>query len=94
MGADRIILFRSNVTNDHCVADLLALVGQDVLVINDVEGVGTRYPLTSWSRARSNALAELTYLVGIGSIPCVFVMGVLTQLAMFKELASCWIQDG
>jgi hypothetical protein len=35
-------------------------VGWDVIVINDVEGVGTRYPLTSWSGARSDALAEST----------------------------------
>ncbi len=47
-------------TEDHGVADFLALVGQDVIVINDVEGVGTRYPLTSWSGAGSNALAEST----------------------------------
>jgi hypothetical protein len=59
-GAVRIILFRMNLTNNHGVADFLALVEPDILVINDVEGVGTRYPLTSWSGARSNALAELT----------------------------------
>jgi hypothetical protein len=76
------------------VKDFLALVGRNVLVINDVEGVGTRYLLTSWCVARSNALAELAKLVGIGSIPRGFVMGVSTKLAMFKELASCWIQDG
>ncbi len=59
-GAVRIILFRSNLTNNHCVADFLALVGRDVLVINDVEGVGTCYLLTSWSGARFDALAEST----------------------------------
>jgi hypothetical protein len=59
-GAVRIILFRMYLTEDHGVADFLALVGQDVIVINDVEGVGTRYPLTSWSGAGSNALAEST----------------------------------
>jgi hypothetical protein len=58
-GAVRIILFGTYLTNDHGVADSLALVGRDVLVINDVEGVGTHYPLTSWSGARSDALAEL-----------------------------------
>ncbi len=60
MGAVRIILFRSNLTNDRCVVDFLVLVGWDVLVINDVEGVGTHYPLTTWSGDRSDALAELT----------------------------------
>ncbi len=38
-GAIRIILFKTNLTNDHGVADFLALVGQDVLEINDVEMV-------------------------------------------------------
>jgi hypothetical protein len=51
VGAVRIILFRTNLTNDHGVADFLALVGWDVLVINVVEGVGTCYPLTSWCRS-------------------------------------------
>ncbi len=60
MGLVRIILFRTNLTNNHGVADFLALLGWDVVVINDVEGVGTRYPLTSWCGARYDALAEST----------------------------------
>ncbi len=60
MGAVRVILFRMNLTDNHGVADLLALVGQDVLVVNEEEGVGTCYPLTIRRRARSNPLAKAT----------------------------------
>jgi hypothetical protein len=59
-GAVRVILFRTNLADDHGVADLLALVGWDVLVVNEEEGVGTCYPLTIRRRARSNALAKAT----------------------------------
>jgi hypothetical protein len=50
-GAVRVILLRTNLADNHGVADLLALVGQDVLVVNEEEGVGTCYPLTIWRRA-------------------------------------------
>jgi hypothetical protein len=59
-GAVGIILFRTDSTDNHGVADFLALVGRDVLVVNDEEGVGTRYPLVSCGMAQSNALAEPT----------------------------------
>jgi hypothetical protein len=59
-GAVRVILFRMNLADDHGVADLLALVGWDVLVVNEEEGVGTCYPLTIWRRAQSNALTKGT----------------------------------
>jgi hypothetical protein len=55
-----VILFRTNLADDHGVADLLALVGQDVLVVNEEEGVGTCYPLTIRRRAQSNAFAKGT----------------------------------
>ncbi len=45
-GAVRVILFRRNLADDHGVADLLAHVGRDVLVVNEEEGVGTCYLLT------------------------------------------------
>ncbi len=60
MGAVWVILFRMNLADDHGVVDLLALVGRDVLVVNEEEGVGTCYPLTIRCRALSNALAKAT----------------------------------
>ncbi len=59
-GAVRVILLRTNLADDHGVADLLALVGWDVLVVDEEEGVGACYPLTIRGRTRSNALAQAT----------------------------------
>ncbi len=59
-GAVWVILLRTNLADDHGVADLLALVGWDVLVVNEEEGVGACYPLTIWHRTRSHALAQAT----------------------------------
>ncbi len=59
-GAVQVILLRTNLADDRGVADLLALVGRDVLVVNEKEGVGSCYPLTIWHRTRSNALAQAT----------------------------------
>jgi hypothetical protein len=39
-----VILLRANFTDNHGVADFLALVGWDVLVVDEEEGVGW-YPL-------------------------------------------------
>ncbi len=44
-GAVRVILLRTNLADDYGVADLLALVGPDVLVVNEEEGVGACYLL-------------------------------------------------
>ncbi len=59
-GAVRVILLRTNLADNRGVADLLALVGQDVLVVNEVEGVGACYLLTIRRRTQSNALAQAT----------------------------------
>jgi hypothetical protein len=75
------------------VADFLALVERDVVVVNKTEGVGTGYPLAIWRRARSDALAETTEFVGIGGILLGFVTGVTTKLAMFKEVTCSRVQD-
>ncbi len=85
-GAVWIVLLRTDLTDDHGVADFLALVERDVVVVDETEGVGTCYPLAIWRRAGTNALAETTKFVGIGGIPRGFVMGVTTKLAMFKEV--------
>ncbi len=59
-GAVRVILLRTNLADNRGVADLLALVGWDVLVVNEEEGVGACHLLTIWHRAKSNALAQAT----------------------------------
>ncbi len=59
-GAVRVILLRTNLADDRGVADLLALVGRDVLVVNEEKDVGACYPLTIQRRTLSNALAQAT----------------------------------
>ncbi len=59
-GAVWVILLRTNLADDHGVADLLGLVGRDVLVVNEEEGVGACYPLTIQRRTQSNAFAQVT----------------------------------
>ncbi len=81
-------------TDDHCVADFLALVGWDVLVVDEEEGVGTRYPLLCWRRAGTDVLAESAQLVSIGGIPRCFVTWVTTKLAMLKGFTCRRIQIG
>jgi hypothetical protein len=76
------------------VADFLALVERDVVVVDETEGVGTCSPLAIWHRAGTDALAETTEFIGIRGIPCGFVMGVTTKLAMFKEVTCSRVQDG
>ena len=39
-------------------------------------------------------MAEMTKFVGIGGIPRGFVTGVMTKLAMFKEVTCVRVQDG
>ncbi len=93
-GAVGIVLFRTDLTDNHGVTDFLALVGWNVLVVDDEEGIGARYPLVGLGRSRTYALAKSPQFIGIRHIPLSFVTGVSTELAVFKELASSWIKYG
>jgi hypothetical protein len=92
-GAVRVILVRTDLTDNHGVTDFLALVGWDVIVVDDEEGIGTRYPLLGLGRSRHNTLAESTQLFGIRSIPRSFVTGVSTELAVLEELSGDWVKN-
>jgi hypothetical protein len=83
--AIRIVLFRANLADDHGVPDLFALVGWDVRVDDEKEGVGASNLLTRWCIANTNSLAEAAKFVSIGCVPCGIVAGVSSQLAMLKE---------
>jgi hypothetical protein len=93
-GAIWIILFRANFANNHSVANLFALVGRDVCVVDEKECVSARNSLTRWGIANTTSLAEAAELVSIGCVPCGFVARVSTQLAMLEICPRCWIQDG
>ncbi len=94
VGAVWIILLRTDLADNHGVADFLALVERDVVVVNETEGVGTCYPLAIWRRARTDASAETTKFVDIGGIPRGFVTGVTTKLVTFKEVTCSRVQGG
>jgi hypothetical protein len=81
-----ILLLRTYLADYHGMADFLALVERDVVVVNETESVGTCYPLAIWCRAGTNALAETAEFDGKGGIPRGFVTGVTTKLAMFEEV--------
>ena len=42
----------------------------------------------------ANTLAELSKVVGIGGVPGSFVLGMRSQVAVFKHAARGCIQDG
>jgi hypothetical protein len=75
------------------VTNFLALVGWDVVVVDDEEGIGASNPLGGLGGSCSNALAKSPKFIGIGCIPLSFVPGVPTELAVFEELASSWVEN-
>jgi hypothetical protein len=94
MGVVGVILLWANVADHHGMTDLLALVGRDVLVVDEKECVGTFYSLFGWRSPRVNALAEPTQFISIGGIPNSLVAWVTTQLAMLKEFTCGRVQYG
>ena len=65
----------------------------DVLISDDPEGVGTFDTLTGLGGVGANALAEAAEFIGVGSVPDVFVRGMLAKLAMLQILAGGSIKD-
>ncbi len=61
------------------MADCLALVGQDIMVV-DEKVISSRNPLHAGSWTRSNALAEATKLVGVRDIPLGFIARIATEV--------------
>ena len=65
-GVVGIVLFRTDLTDHHGVTNFLVLVGWNVLVVNDEEGIGACYPLGGLSGSGSNALVKSPQFIGIG----------------------------
>ena len=57
-GAVGIVFFWTDLTDHHGVTNFLALVGWNVLVVDDEEGIGACYPLGGLGGSGSNALAR------------------------------------
>jgi hypothetical protein len=84
LGVVCVILFRTNFTYHHGVAYFLSLVRQNVLVVDEEEGVSSCNPLGTGSIPRADALAQTSKIIGVRGIPRCFVMGIVTELAMLK----------
>ena len=85
----------SEFTDKTGVGDVLAPVGWDVYVEDWHECVSTSNMLVvrvDWVLA--DTLAELSKFVGIGGVPGSFVLGMRSQVAVFKHVARGCIQDG
>ena len=68
-------------------------VVRNILVVNDLEGVGDFYTLTCVGGVVSNGLAETTKFVGVLKNPDLFVICMVGKLAIFEGLASGCIKD-
>ena len=60
------------------MADLLFLVGRDVIVVNNEKRISTGHTFGAWLWSYPNALEETPQLICIGVIPCCFVAVVQT----------------
>ena len=58
------------------MADLLFLVGRDVVEVNDEKSISTGHLFGAQLWSYTNALAELPQLISIGVIPLCLVGGV------------------
>ncbi len=69
------------------------LVRQNVLVIDEKEGVSPHHTLGAGGIPRANSLAETSKFIGVQGIPHCFVMGTAPELAMLKLFTSGRVED-
>jgi hypothetical protein len=60
-----IVFIRTNLTNNHGVADFFSFVEWYVMTINDEEGVGACNPFGIGGGPRANFLTQMSKLIGI-----------------------------
>ena len=80
--AVRVILFRTDFTYNHGMANYPSLVRRDVMVVDVKEHVGTGYTLGVGGLPLTNALVEMAKLIGVRGIPCDLILRVTSELAM------------
>ena len=72
-GTIGVFLVRLAFTHNAGVCNFLAAVGGDVVMLVGEEGVGARDPLAFAVWASTDALAEVTKLIGVQSVPDILV---------------------
>ena len=74
---------RFDLTYDHGVANFFSYVLGNIRKLDEAEGVCAFYTLVLWVfRTLSNSLAEAAKFIGVGGVPNVRKLWVLTQLAV------------
>ena len=69
------------------------LVRLDVVVVDDMEGVGPIDPFTNALGPYTNALAQAAHIVGVLIVPDGHKAWVLAELAVREVIASLLIED-
>ncbi len=75
------------------MADFHSFMGWDIVVVDDKEGVSACNPFGTGGGSRTNSLTQLSKLVGVGSVPCCLVAGIMMELAMLDELTSGGVKN-
>ena len=76
VGAVGVCLFGTEFANNLGVGDFFAVVGRDVILMDNKEGVSDFDPFSSASGVRDNKLVEAAKLFGVGIIRNVLVFGM------------------
>ncbi len=89
LGMIRVILFRTNFTDNKRMADLLLLVLWNIVILDQEECIGTIDTFCAGRGAGADALTESAKFVCVGLVPCFFVPGVTAELTVLKEFTRC-----
>ena len=93
-GAIGVGFFRADKTYHFVVGDIFATLLWDILILDDLEGIGTFGMLAGLGGVGSDTLAETANLIGVGAVLYVFVGGMLAELEMLQGLAGGGVKDG
>ena len=92
-GAIGVGLFRACDTYHFGVGDLFAMLLWDVLISDDLEGIGAFDTLSSLGGVGADTLAEAAEFIRVGAVPDVFVSRMLAEFAMLQGLASGGVKE-
>ena len=89
-----IALLWTDLANHFGVSDFLSAVGEDIVEADKEEGVGSLDTLASAVGGGADALADSAEFVGVGIVPDLVEVWVLTELTVFESLPGGFVEDG
>ena len=92
--AVEIALLWADLANHFGVSDFLSEVGGYIFEADEEEGVGSLDLLASAVGGGADTLAESAEFVGVGIVPDLVEVWVLTELTVFECLYSGFVKDG